>query len=159
MSVADTPRDAVFLHVSASSERQEWRNKTTATTKTRKRHILTHREACELSVLRLYPIKHLIVHFKKHTTRTHVNSEILQSHLIYCRNIGSNFELSTFFWWLPIPFPQNTYHGDIKYIINILWTQFYSNNHRTFLNYFNTWNNMTPDTLAATWTISTGWRR
>jgi hypothetical protein len=39
--VADNARDAVFIHVSASSERQERRNETGAMTQTTERHILT----------------------------------------------------------------------------------------------------------------------
>ena len=38
--VADNARDAVLLHVSASSERQKRRNERGAMTKTTKRHIL-----------------------------------------------------------------------------------------------------------------------
>jgi hypothetical protein len=39
--VADDERDVVLLHVSASSEKQERRNKTGAMTHTTERHILT----------------------------------------------------------------------------------------------------------------------
>jgi hypothetical protein len=48
LSVADNARDAVLLHVSASSERQEPRNKTDAITETAERHI------CGPSVFCLY---------------------------------------------------------------------------------------------------------
>jgi len=40
--VADNARDAVLLHVPASSERQEQRNETGAMMKTTEHHILTH---------------------------------------------------------------------------------------------------------------------
>jgi len=50
LSVADNARDAVLLHVSASSERQEGRNETGTVTKKTERHILTHRNACGPSV-------------------------------------------------------------------------------------------------------------
>ena len=51
LSVADIARDAVLLHVSASSERQEQGNETGAVKKTTERHILTHSDACVPSVL------------------------------------------------------------------------------------------------------------
>ena len=47
LSVADNARDVVLLHVSASSEREERRNETSAMTKTIDRHILTHRNVCD----------------------------------------------------------------------------------------------------------------
>jgi hypothetical protein len=51
LSVADNARYAVLLHVSASSERQEWGN-TTAIMKKRKRHqILKHNVVCVLLFL------------------------------------------------------------------------------------------------------------
>jgi hypothetical protein len=46
LSVADNAGDAVLLHVSASSERQERRNETGAMMKKTERHILTHSDAC-----------------------------------------------------------------------------------------------------------------
>jgi hypothetical protein len=51
LSVADNARDAVPLHVSASSERQELRNDTGAMTKTTERHILTHNNVFDPTVL------------------------------------------------------------------------------------------------------------
>jgi hypothetical protein len=60
LSVADNATDAVLLHVSASSERQEWRNKTTAMTKTTKRHVLKHSYACDPSLLWFYTVQHLV---------------------------------------------------------------------------------------------------
>ena len=57
LSVADNARDAVLLHVSASSERQEQRNKTGAMTKTTERHVLSHTDACGPSVLCLYKVE------------------------------------------------------------------------------------------------------
>ena len=48
LSVADNARDAVLLHVSASSERQERRNESGAMTKTIDRHISTHSNICDL---------------------------------------------------------------------------------------------------------------
>ena len=42
LSVADNARDAVLLHVSTSSEKQEQRNKTGAMMKTTERHVLSH---------------------------------------------------------------------------------------------------------------------
>jgi len=50
LSVADNARDAVLLHVSASSERQEWRNETGAMTKTTELHKVAHSDARFLSV-------------------------------------------------------------------------------------------------------------
>jgi hypothetical protein len=61
LSVADNARDALLLHVSASSERQEQRNKTGAMTKTTERHVLTHSDACGPSVLCFYIVQHLVV--------------------------------------------------------------------------------------------------
>ena len=46
LSVADNARDAVLLHVSASSERQEGRNETGAITKTQEQHTLTRSDTC-----------------------------------------------------------------------------------------------------------------
>jgi len=60
LSVADNARDAVLLHVSASSERQEWRNEATAMKKTTERHILTHSDVCGHSVLCFYKIEHVV---------------------------------------------------------------------------------------------------
>ena len=51
MAVADNAGDAVLLHVSASSERQEWRNETGAMTKTTELHYVAHSDASVLSVL------------------------------------------------------------------------------------------------------------
>jgi len=51
LSVADNARDSVLLHVSASSEKQEWRNKTGAMTKTTELHKTAHSDARFLSVL------------------------------------------------------------------------------------------------------------
>ena len=68
LSVADNARDAVLLHVSASSERQEQRNKRGAMTKTTERHILTHRDACGPSVMCFYTVEHLVVQVTQHTT-------------------------------------------------------------------------------------------
>jgi len=67
-SVVDNARDAVFLHVSASSERQEWGNETGAMTKTTERHILTHNDACGHSVLWFYTTEHLVVQGTQHIT-------------------------------------------------------------------------------------------
>jgi len=61
LSVADNARDAVLLHVSAASERQEQRNKTGAMTKTTELHNVTHSDACGLSVLWYYTTEHLVV--------------------------------------------------------------------------------------------------
>jgi hypothetical protein len=61
LSVADNARDAVLLHVSASNEGQERRNKTGAMTKTTERHNLTHSNICGPSVLYFYTVEHLVV--------------------------------------------------------------------------------------------------
>jgi hypothetical protein len=61
LSVADNATDAVLLHVSAPSERQEKRNKTSAMTKTTERHILTHSDVCGPSVLCFYTAENLVV--------------------------------------------------------------------------------------------------
>jgi hypothetical protein len=45
-SVADNARDAVLLHVSASSERQEWGNETGKMLKRTEHQILAHNEVC-----------------------------------------------------------------------------------------------------------------
>jgi len=47
MSVLDNARDAVFLHVSASSDRHEWGNETGAMTKKKEQHTLTHDDVCD----------------------------------------------------------------------------------------------------------------
>jgi len=60
LSVADNARDVVLLHVSASSERQEWGNESGAMTKTTERHVLTHSEVCDLSVVCFYTVEHLV---------------------------------------------------------------------------------------------------
>jgi len=59
-SAADNARDAVLLHVSAASERQERRNETSAMMKKTERHILTHSYSCDPSVLCFYAVQHLI---------------------------------------------------------------------------------------------------
>jgi hypothetical protein len=46
LSVADNARDAVLLHVSASSERQEYRNEIIEMMKKKEQHTLTHSDAC-----------------------------------------------------------------------------------------------------------------
>ena len=51
LSVADNARDAVLLHVSASSEGQEWGNKTGSMTKRAKHQILANSEVCVPIVL------------------------------------------------------------------------------------------------------------
>jgi hypothetical protein len=51
LSVSDNATDAVLLHVSASSERQERRNEIGSMTKTTERHILTHIDVCSPSVI------------------------------------------------------------------------------------------------------------
>ena len=71
MSVADNARDAVLLHVSASSERQEFGNERGAMIKARERQILTHSDACGPSVLCFYTTEHLVckLHSKLPHTR------------------------------------------------------------------------------------------
>jgi hypothetical protein len=59
--VADDERDAVLIHVSASSERQERRNEAGAMTQTTERHILTHSDVCGPSVLCFCTAEHLVV--------------------------------------------------------------------------------------------------
>ena len=76
LSVADNARDAVFLNVSASSERQERRNETGAMTKTTECHMLTHSDACSHFVLCFYTIVRLVVHLTQCIVHTHVSSTI-----------------------------------------------------------------------------------
>ena len=64
MSVADNARDAVLLHVSASSEGQEWNNEAGAMKNKTEQHTLTHSDGCGPSVLWFYWIAHLIVQVK-----------------------------------------------------------------------------------------------
>ena len=85
--VADNERDAVLIHVSSSSERQERRNKTGAMTQTTERHILTHSDACGPSVSCFYTVEHLLVHVTYYTVQTHVNIVILRSYSRCQRNI------------------------------------------------------------------------
>jgi len=59
--VADNARDAVLLHVSASNERQEWRNETGLVKKATERHNFTHGDACGLSVLCFYTLEHVVL--------------------------------------------------------------------------------------------------
>ena len=68
LSVVDNARDTVPLHVSASSETQERRNERGAMTKTTERHILTHSEACGLSVLCFYTMEYLVVQVTRYIT-------------------------------------------------------------------------------------------
>jgi len=63
LSVADNARDTVLLHVSASSERQEWGNATGAMKKTIEFHILTYIDACGPSILCFYTVESLVVQF------------------------------------------------------------------------------------------------
>jgi hypothetical protein len=51
LSVADNARDAVLLHVSASSERQERRNEIGAMMKKKEQHTLTHSDVCDFTSL------------------------------------------------------------------------------------------------------------
>jgi hypothetical protein len=46
LSAADNARDAVLLHVSASSERQEYRNGTSDMIKKEEQNTLKHSDAC-----------------------------------------------------------------------------------------------------------------
>ena len=57
MSVTDNARDAVFVHVSASSERQEWGSKTGAITKTREQSTLAYSDASSRSGLCFYTVE------------------------------------------------------------------------------------------------------
>ena len=66
LSVADNARDAVFLHVSAASERQERRNETGSMTKKTYRHILTHSNVSDL--LSCVFIQYSIWYSKVHKT-------------------------------------------------------------------------------------------
>jgi hypothetical protein len=61
LSVADNARDAVLLHVSASSERQEFGNEAGAMNKVRGRFILTHSGVCDSSVVSFYTVERLFV--------------------------------------------------------------------------------------------------
>ena len=81
MSVTDNAGDAVLLHVSASSERQEWNNEVGAMKNKTEQHTLAHSDSCGLSVLWFYSIEHLVVQVKLCINHTHVNSTILESHL------------------------------------------------------------------------------
>jgi hypothetical protein len=84
--VADNTGDAVLLHVSASSERQERRNETSIMTKRTARHILTHSDVCgPTSGCPIY-----LVHY----AHIHVNSINWQSHSKYWRNIISKPKIS-----------------------------------------------------------------
>jgi hypothetical protein len=60
LSVADNARDAVLLHVSAASEKQERRNETGVMTKKKDRLILTHIYSCDPCVLCFYTVQHLV---------------------------------------------------------------------------------------------------
>ena len=60
LSVADNARDALFLHISASSERQEWGNKTGVITKTTEQRTLTHSDASGHSGLCFYTLEQLV---------------------------------------------------------------------------------------------------
>ena len=51
MTVADNEGDALLLHVSASSERQEWNNEAGAMKNKTEQHTLTHSDSCGPSVL------------------------------------------------------------------------------------------------------------
>jgi hypothetical protein len=51
LSVADNARDALFLDVSASSERKETRNETGAMMKTTVQNMFTHSEVCDSTFL------------------------------------------------------------------------------------------------------------
>ena len=59
LSVADNERDAVHIHVSASSERQECRKEIVSMKK--QDHILTHSDVCGPSVLCFFIVQHLVV--------------------------------------------------------------------------------------------------
>jgi hypothetical protein len=54
LSVADNARDVVLLHVSASSERQEWRKEIAAKKKTTERYNLTYSDGCGFFCLVLF---------------------------------------------------------------------------------------------------------
>ena len=60
MSVADNARDAVFVHVSAASERQEWGKETGAIRKTTEQRTLTHSDASGHSGLYFYTVEQLV---------------------------------------------------------------------------------------------------
>jgi hypothetical protein len=60
LSVADNAREALFLHISASSERQEWGNKTGVIIKTKKQRTLTHSDASGHSILCFYTAEQLV---------------------------------------------------------------------------------------------------
>ena len=77
LSVADNARDAVFIHVSASNEKQEWRNETAALTKTTKLHNVAYSNACGPTVLWFYALEHLVVQVTQYNTHKHVNNTIL----------------------------------------------------------------------------------
>jgi len=64
LSVADNARDAVFVHVSALSERQECGNETGAITKTTEHQIVTQSKICGHSSLFSYTVELLVVKFK-----------------------------------------------------------------------------------------------
>jgi hypothetical protein len=56
LSVADSAREADFIHVSASGERQEWPSKTGAITKTKEERMLTRSDASGHSGLCFYTV-------------------------------------------------------------------------------------------------------
>jgi len=60
LSVADNARDAVFVHVSASSERQECGNETGAITKTTEQTTLTHSDVIGHFGLCFYTVEQLV---------------------------------------------------------------------------------------------------
>ena len=60
LSAADNARDAVLLHVSASSARQRTKILNSCNEKKPERHILTHIHSCDPSVLCFYTLKHLV---------------------------------------------------------------------------------------------------
>jgi hypothetical protein len=71
LSVADNARDAVLLHVSASSEKQECENETGELTKTTECQIITHSGVCGPKILCFYKVEHLLVQRLHITLGTH----------------------------------------------------------------------------------------
>jgi len=108
LSAADNARDAVLLHVSAPSERQEWRNETGAMKNKTERHILTQRHVWSFCLVLLYNRAFRSASYITHYV-THVIIIILELHFICCRNTISKLEQCPH-WNSILSFHKNTLH-------------------------------------------------
>jgi hypothetical protein len=134
LSVADNARDAVLIHVSASSERQEWRNKTDAMMKTTERHVLTHTDACRPSILCFYKLDDLVMQVTQYIT-PHTLTVSYWRHILFDAEMSNKTKTVYVIIFTLLYRYIKIFYSNIQEIKDSIWLIFYSKCHTYFVDY------------------------